>query len=217
LENKNSSELLIEQLSRELKPVKGLSSPLRWSATLLGAALLVILAALFISGPRAGLSETFLDAGFDFNLLCSLALLISSLLLSSLLSRPGARAKVAGSFALLATLLLLAFNLGAIGTSAFTARAAVDSGNGQACGLFVVLIAASLGTLFLFRARAGAPTKPWLVGATIGLASFAAGSIGIALHCGNENALHIGLWHVGIPAMIVVGLGAILGQRVLRW
>ena len=61
-----------------------------------------------------------------------------------------------------------------------------------------------------------APTRPALAGAAVGLLAGAVGALVYALHCPEPAAPFLATWYVlgmAIPAVV----GALIGQRLLRW
>ena len=55
-----------------------------------------------------------------------------------------------------------------------------------------------------------------LTGALVGLASAALGAALYALHCTDDSPLFVATWY-GAAALLMTGIGAILGARLLRW
>jgi hypothetical protein len=88
--------------------------------------------------------------------------------------------------------------------------------NSTLCLVSIPLIAAPMLAAVLFALKRGAPTRPALAGAVAG---FAAGGFAAALyaaHCIDDSPLFVMAWYV--PAIVfVAGIGALLGERVLRW
>ena len=68
----------------------------------------------------------------------------------------------------------------------------------------------------LYALRQGAPANPTLAGAFGGLLSVGVGATLYATHCVDDSPLFIATWYP-LAAAIVVGLGALLGSRLLRW
>lgn len=85
-------------------------------------------------------------------------------------------------------------------------------------GCFGLVMALSLPILgaALMALRAGAPSRPGRTGALAG--AFAGGicSAIYVLHCPENSLLYVAVWHAG-AVLVVVGIGAWLGRRVLRW
>lgn len=143
----------------------------------------------------------------------ALALLAMPLAIAS--ARPGARLR-------LWPLALLA----AVGLALFLQRLwTVPQGQllpelvGQtaaACLLSVTALSAIPVTLGLLLLRRGAPTRPALTGACLGIATAAAVTSGYALHCTEDSPLFFVLWY-GLAIAITGGLAALAGRRLLRW
>ena len=68
----------------------------------------------------------------------------------------------------------------------------------------------------LFLLRRGAPTRPGLSGALLGLAASAGIAAGYALHCTEDSPLFFVVWY-GLAMAISTALGAVMGRRCLRW
>lgn len=64
--------------------------------------------------------------------------------------------------------------------------------------------------------RRGAPASPTLAGAAAGLLAAACGAALYAFHCFDDSPLFVATWY-GLAAVPVVALGAIAGNRLLRW
>lgn len=64
--------------------------------------------------------------------------------------------------------------------------------------------------------RRGAPTRPMLSGALLGLAAGAGIATGYALHCTEDSPLFFVFWY-GLAIAIATLLGALAGRRFLRW
>jgi len=69
---------------------------------------------------------------------------------------------------------------------------------------------------FVIALRSGAPIAPVWTGAMVGLASAALGASLYALHCFDDSPLFVATWYCA-AALIMTGIGAILGARLLRW
>ena len=83
--------------------------------------------------------------------------------------------------------------------------------------LFSVLLL-SLPILFaaMLVLRQGAPSRPQISGAMAGLLAGGITATLYTIHCPEDSLLYIAAWHV--PAVVLLaGLGALLGNRYLRW
>jgi len=85
-----------------------------------------------------------------------------------------------------------------------------------ACLLSVTALSVVPVTLGLLLLRRGAPTRPGLTGACLGIATAAAVASGYALHCTEDSPLFFVLWY-GLAIAITAGLAALAGRRFLRW
>jgi hypothetical protein len=61
-----------------------------------------------------------------------------------------------------------------------------------------------------------APVRPAVAGAAAGLLAGAVSAVAYALHCPELAAPFIGLWYL-LGMLIPAALGALIGQRLLRW
>lgn len=98
------------------------------------------------------------------------------------------------------------------------ARVGTEVMGQTAAACLVSITALSLAPLAagLALLRRGAPLRPALSGALIGLAAGAGAAAGYALHCTEDSPLFFVLWY-GMGIAIAAGLGALAGRRWLRW
>ena len=64
--------------------------------------------------------------------------------------------------------------------------------------------------------RRGAPTSPARAGLVAGVAAGALGAFAFALHCPDNDIVHLGVWH-GASVVAMAGLGRVLVPRLIRW
>lgn len=88
--------------------------------------------------------------------------------------------------------------------------------NATWCLRMIPLLAAAPLAAILIALHRAAPTRPALAGAIAGLLAGAAGAALYSLHCTDDSPLFVANWY-GLAIAIVVGIGALLGKRVLRW
>ncbi|HVE21692.1 MAG TPA: NrsF family protein [Acidocella sp.] len=83
---------------------------------------------------------------------------------------------------------------------------------------FFAILGASLpALLILLRVmRRAVVTRPGMAGAAAGLLAGALGAAAYAIACENNGALFVFTWY-GLSIAVVCVLGALLGQRYLRW
>lgn len=147
--------------------------------------------------------------------LLPLALGLTALALAVRLSRPDATAPVA----MLAVFPLTAVALLAYGLSTLPMAQWPRGlmGNSAAFCVPAIVLTALLPLAAALRAlRAGASTAPQRSGALIGLACGGFATAIYALHCNEDSPLFFVTWY-GLAILLVAGLGALLGRRLLRW
>lgn len=84
------------------------------------------------------------------------------------------------------------------------------------CLLGIPLLAVPAFVLAFWALRGLAPTRLAAAGAAAGLFAGAAAAFGYALHCPELEAPFLGAWYV-LGMLIPTAIGALLGQRWLRW
>ncbi len=88
--------------------------------------------------------------------------------------------------------------------------------NGFACLIAIPMLALLPLAATLYAARQGAPSYPAATGALAGLLAAGLGAALYATHCTDDSPLFVALWYP-IGMAVIVGLGAVLGTRLLRW
>ncbi len=84
------------------------------------------------------------------------------------------------------------------------------------CGPILLILAGLQTIVGMFVARRAAPTNLYRTGAWLGVSAGAMALVTVQLFCDHENFLHVVIWHA-LPATFLVGTGALLGRRFLRW
>lgn len=172
-----------------------------------GAGLAIL---LFGSGPS--LASTVPTAPFWHKVACSLAIAAGGFLLVRSLARPEGSGR--SIVALLPGVALLV--LGAVtDESGFP----VLGRSGQSvpiCLAAIVLLSLPALGLILGVVRSGAPTRPTFAGTAIGILAGGLGAAAYAVACKNDGGLFVAVWY-SAAILIVAGLGALLGRRVLAW
>lgn len=175
----------------------------------------LLMALLF--GVRADLAQAAHLPMFWAKLLVPVAAAAAALHLARQLSHPGMRGL--GAPLLLGTMLVLTETAAAVAlwSSPSDARAALVFGDTwKTCALSIVLLALPLLAGVLWAIRGLAPTRPALAGATAGLFAGTGAAAVYALHCPEMAAPFLGIWYV-LGIAISAMLGALLGNRLLRW
>jgi hypothetical protein len=68
----------------------------------------------------------------------------------------------------------------------------------------------------LYALRRGAPTHPAIAGAVGGLLSAGIAATLYASHCPDDSPLFLAAWYT-IGIVLMTGIGALIGSRLLRW
>lgn len=202
---------LIDQLTSDLKAVRPFS-PLRNTLIWLGVSL-VCVAVMLMMMPLRQVSQMTSPPMF---IISGLWFLVSSILLAfatntlGLPGRSNQRLVLSVSFAIY--LLLIGVLLGA----AISGHSPVVL-NGTNCIVAVVMLSVVPFLFFLSLLRKLAPTLPWMVGLLLGLSTCTLGAFGIGFSCASDDPLHLLIFHFLTPALLVGGLGAFFGNKILKW
>jgi hypothetical protein len=86
----------------------------------------------------------------------------------------------------------------------------------QVCTLNIAFIALPVLAALMWTLRDMAPTRPALTGAMAGLCAGALAAMLYSLHCTENSFTFYALWYSGGMGLSAV-LGAVLGNRFLRW
>jgi hypothetical protein len=190
------------------------SASLRAAFAVAGAASLAC--ALFLVFSVIGIRHDFADMAvrmpFGFKLAYTGSLVVGSFVVALYVATPAASATAL--YALLPTIILLA--LGVL----FDPTGFPIMGRTSTAVVFCVgsILFLSLPAMILtFRAmRKGAPTRPLVAGAVIGVLSASIGAIAYALACKNDGTAFVAIWYTAACAIMAL-IGAVVGHRVLRW
>ncbi|WP_017664199.1 NrsF family protein [Porphyrobacter sp. AAP82] len=210
------SDALIAELVDGLEPVR----PLHFAegvALALGAAAVTAVAVVAAFGLRAEWLAGHLDPMQLVSTLLFLGLALAASVAVVVMSRPqvgsdhsGWRwaAAMAGLLPLAGVIVALARGASGLSPELMRHGAECLAGGSAASLLVFALLTAWL--------RRGAPTAPERAGLVAGVAAGAFGIFAASLHCGDNDIVHIGLWHSAVVA--VTGLaGRALVPRLIRW
>jgi hypothetical protein len=167
---------------------------------------------LLLVGTRPDFAAAVRGAPFAYKVASMLVLGLGGLVLASRAALPGSGRLTA--LALVPAVALLAF------------RAATDRSGLSFMGnsdispyeCVITILVASLPPLVVLLCvmRAGAPTRPTLAGAIVGMLSGAVGASAYALACKNDAGLFVALWYP-LAILAMAALGAAIGRRALAW
>ena len=207
---------LIETLVADPRPA-GIGLRARFIAALGVGTLASVCLFMAIAGPRSNFVISLQSLRFDLKFVDTIALILPATLLYLRLLRPDAR--LGGlAFAFAAPVLLL--GAGVIGEltlvpSDLWGTRLVGTNSVHCLTIIPILSIAPLAAL-LFVMRAGAPRSPRLAGALAGLASAGIAATLYASNCPDDSPLFVVSWYP-LATLIVVIVGALAGDRLLRW
>jgi len=154
---------------------------------------------------------------FDLKFVVTTALAIPALVISVHLSRPEASLQGWG-WLLIAPLVVLAG--GIMAEMMLPQRAPMMTRlvghNSMLCVSAIPVLSLPILAAALLGLRHGAPSRPAVAGAIAGLVSAGLAATLYASHCVDDSPLFVATWYT-MAALIVAGLGALIGARVLRY
>lgn len=207
---------LVDRLAAEAGP-PGLP-PARRAALALALGLVpsLILYAI-VMRPRPDLASAIETVRVLFKLGASgLAVAIAASLLPPLLGptgRAGLRRRL--PWLLIAAIILaVAAELVALPTSAWLPN--LVGHNALLCLTMLPSLALGPFAALMLAARHAAPMAPGRAGAGIGFLAASVGALLYATHCPDDSPLFVATWY-GLAVLIMTGLGAVLGEKWLRW
>jgi hypothetical protein len=185
-------------------------------AVLPGIAVAAVLFAVLL-GPRPDLAQVAGNPGFLFKLVVTLTLAATASWLLMCLARPGVDSGAA-AVALFAAPVIVALVAGIESISLDpAARAAKLIGTSwPTCLIYIPLISLPVLAAVLIGMRHGASTRPALAGLVAGLVAGGFGAAIYAVYCQENSALFLATWY-SLGILIVAALGAVAGNRLLRW
>jgi hypothetical protein len=177
----------------------------------------VSIAVFFIElGFRKDLAAAFATWRFDLKLVLVLLAPVLAFGLCRALSRPVAEPHPARRLLPLALLAALAVAIEMTIAPAASWGTRLVGTNSLVCLLAIPMLAvAPLGAL-LVALRSAAPASPMLAGAAAGLLAATLAAAIYAFHCFDDSPFFVVVWYL-LASLPVIGAGALLGPRVLRW
>lgn len=86
----------------------------------------------------------------------------------------------------------------------------------KSCPVLIAMLSVPVFAAVLHTMKDLAPTRPRLAGFAAGLLSGAVAAVVYCLHCPETGAPFIGVWYL-LGTLIPAGVGALLGNSLLRW
>lgn len=202
---------LIEQLTRDLEPVKPISSLVNVLLWILVSLISIFL--ILVAMPVRDFSDF---ASNSMTPIFLLWFLFNSVILAraaNILGQPGRQHQRLILWSGLAIYFLSAGVLFAL--SLYLNSPLIW--NGGSCILGVGLLSAVPTIVFFVLIKKMAPTAPRLMGLILGLSAGSVGAFGIGFSCENSDPLHVLFFHLLIPAVLISGLSVILAKKVFKW
>jgi len=209
---------LIEALSIGLSPApRQLASRSILAAIAISLPLVMVLAVAGL-GVRSDLFQLDTPHLTLIKLTFGLAVTLIGGLLLTRLASPGGEVRAHTAIAFIPFAIILALGIAAVTFASSASLHDLIEGTGWLnCVISIPLIASVPFAMIVFVLRRfDAPTNLIKTGAIAGLTSGGLGAIGYALHCPDDSIAFIAGWYVAAIGLIV-GIGALLGPRVLRW
>ncbi|MGU7843778.1 DUF1109 domain-containing protein [Burkholderia sp. AW33-5] len=183
---------------------------------LLGASGSIVLMSL-IFGVRPDLGSVVQTIIFWAKLAYPLAISVGAILAVLRLGRPGARAGyswalIALPFVAVWTAGLLAFD----GAAPAECWSLVLGQTWRTCPFNILLLSVPTFPAVFWAVRELAPTQLRVAGAVAGLLASSIATLVYCLHCPEMSPAFWGVWYA-IGMLITAGIGACVGQRLLRW
>ena len=182
-----------------------------WGA--FGATLLMAI----LLGVRQDLDQAALQPMFWVKLGYVACLAMASLFALSRLSRPGL--SLAGVVPALAAPLVLIWILAVIaltGASSTERESLLFGRTWASCPFLIATLSVPVFAAVMWAMKGLAPTRLWLAGGAVGLASGAIGAVAYSLHCQEMGAPFLAAWY-SLGVLIPAAIGTLLGPRLLRW
>ncbi len=207
---------LIDALAAD-RSRRGLSLGARFFLAL-GVGALVSACLFFAAiGPRPDIALAAHTLRFDLKFVDALALALPSALLALRLLRPEARP---GALALTFLAPFLLLGAAVVAELALVPRdlwgTRLIGSNAVHCLTVIPLLSIAPLTALLIVMRGGAPQSPRIAGALAGAAAAGIAAMLYASNCPDDSPLFVASWYP-LATLVAVAVGAIAGDRFLRW
>ena len=91
------------------------------------------------------------------------------------------------------------------------------SSSGMKCSLDILFLSVLPGIALFFLLRKGAPMRISFVGVNIGLCCAMVGAFALQFSCPSNLPVHLLVWHLLIPLVVLSSIGAWMGRMLLKW
>jgi hypothetical protein len=168
-------------------------------------------------GPRHDIHDAMRTLRFDWKFVDTIALAIPTGIAAWRLLRPNAElGGLAWALAIPVVLLggSVAMELMMVPRDLWLTK--LVGSNARHCLTLIPLLAIAPLAALLAVMRAGAPASPPLAGAAAGFVAAGVAATLYATNCTDDSPLFVATWYT-LATAIVVAVGALIGDRVLRW
>ena len=208
-----STDDLIRSLASTAGTQQGASLQAAFAVTGAASLACALLLVFSVIGVRQDFADMAVRIPFGFKLAYTGALVVGSSVVALYAATPGASATALR--APLPVVILLA--LGVIfDPTAFPIMGRTNTTVVLCMGSILFLSLPAMILIFAVVMRNGAPTRPLFAGAAIGMLSASVGAMAYTLACKNDGTAFVAIWY-GAACAVMVGIGAVMGHRLLRW
>ena len=212
-----STDALIDSLTEQVAPVRSRAVEGRLLFGLLLGGIVTALAVVWGLGLRPDLARALYDSTIWMKWGYTLSIAVLAVIGVTRLARPERRDLRWLWLALVPVILLAAVAFAQLAAKPVAEWRTLWMGySARECSLSVGLLSMPIFGGFLWAFRNLAPTRLRLTGAMAGLAAGGSAATLYGFHCPETSAVFVLTWYsLGIVA--AMGIGALVGPRVLRW
>ncbi|MBZ5759432.1 MULTISPECIES: NrsF family protein [Rhizobium] len=167
-------------------------------------------------GMRADMADAIDTVRVAFKLLLTLTLAIIACVLVFRIGRPGASLTISRWLLLPLAALVVAVASELMVVPEVVWKSSMMGQHAAFCLIFIPVLSLVPLAGFMLALRHGAPESPRLAGAVAGLAAGGIAAAIYAWHCPDDSPLFVASWYM-MAVTLVTGIGALLGNRLLRW
>lgn len=208
---------LILQLTSQLKPVKPVSRLKTAGFLLLAVAIILGLFLSFIE-LRSDLSLRMTQTDFWMGLFAWISFFILGLFMSVSLAIPGRKISpwLKSSIFVSAAAIFIWHLSMLVNMDSMSMMMGLNI-EGIRCTLVTLMGFIVSGAFIVQRLKKGASQRPLISALLAGLISLSVGGMLIMVNCENDNGIHVFLWHLLMPMVVVVGLAVSVINKLLKW
>ncbi len=167
--------------------------------------------------PRGDFMQAMTTLRFDFKFVVTLLLAATAFVVANDMARPEVqRSRLRVALWIVPVLLVAAVVLELFAVPQAQWVDKLVGHNMRFCTAFIPFFSLGPLALMLWALRRGAPANPARAGAVAGLVAGGIGAAFYAAHCFDDSPLFVATWYT-LAIVLVAGLGAFLGSRLLRW